>query len=222
MEAFDQDYYKNLTYMLEHPSRSPAWTTSPSRTSMCFGLETNVELARRARRPRGTTTDSSTSTCHRAQDDQRHQGQIAFTRGFRDIVPHDVIKILNPSELELLISGTPEIDLDDLRANTEYRKVRPERAAGSVVLGDGANSRRRTAGFSCSSPARARCPWTGSRPCRGSRAAEVPDPQGARGRGQAAVRAHVLTTSTSRGSRPRRNSRKLLFAIREGARFVAD
>ena len=44
----------------------------------------------------------------------------AFTEGFNDIVPHEIISILNPSELELLISGTPEIDIDDLKNNTEY------------------------------------------------------------------------------------------------------
>lgn len=30
------------------------------------------------------------------------------------------MKIFNDHELELLISGLPEIDIDDLRANTEY------------------------------------------------------------------------------------------------------
>ena len=32
----------------------------------------------------------------------------------------DMVKIFNDHELELLISGLPEIDIDDLRANTEY------------------------------------------------------------------------------------------------------
>jgi E3 ubiquitin-protein ligase HUWE1 len=49
----------------------------------------------------------------------------AFTEGFNDIVPHDVLAILNPSELELLISGTPEIDIEDLRAQTEYTGYTP-------------------------------------------------------------------------------------------------
>ena len=35
-------------------------------------------------------------------------------------VLQDLIKIFNDHELELLISGLPEIDVDDLRANTEY------------------------------------------------------------------------------------------------------
>ena len=35
-------------------------------------------------------------------------------------MPQDLISIFNDHELELLISGLPEIDVDDLRANTEY------------------------------------------------------------------------------------------------------
>ena len=37
----------------------------------------------------------------------------------------DVINMFNDHELELLISGLPEIDVDDLRANTEYTGYTP-------------------------------------------------------------------------------------------------
>ena len=37
----------------------------------------------------------------------------------------DLIAIFNDHELELLISGLPEIDVDDLRANTEYTGYTP-------------------------------------------------------------------------------------------------
>src|ERR1700760_4239147 len=40
--------------------------------------------------------------------------------GFHDIVPAELISIFNEQELELLISGLPEIDVDDWRNNTEY------------------------------------------------------------------------------------------------------
>ncbi|OIV97840.1 hypothetical protein TanjilG_12597 [Lupinus angustifolius] len=44
----------------------------------------------------------------------------AFLEGFSELIPRELISIFNDKELELLISGLPEIDLDDLRANTEY------------------------------------------------------------------------------------------------------
>ena len=58
-------------------------------------------------------------TAHRMTGAIRAQTD-AFTRGFHDLVPHHLISMFNSSELELLISGLPEIDADDLAAHTEY------------------------------------------------------------------------------------------------------
>ncbi|KAL0569802.1 E3 ubiquitin-protein ligase tom1 [Marasmius crinis-equi] len=40
--------------------------------------------------------------------------------GFYEVIPKDLITIFNEQELELLISGTPDIDVDEWRAATEY------------------------------------------------------------------------------------------------------
>ena len=45
--------------------------------------------------------------------------------GFYDIVPKKLVSIFDEQELELLISGLPKIDIDDLKANTEYHKYQP-------------------------------------------------------------------------------------------------
>ncbi|CAL0324794.1 unnamed protein product [Lupinus luteus] len=44
----------------------------------------------------------------------------SFLEGVNELVPGELISIFNDKELELLISGLPEIDFDDLKANTEY------------------------------------------------------------------------------------------------------
>ena len=44
----------------------------------------------------------------------------SFPLGFHEIIPPDLISIFTEQELELLISGLPEIDVDDWKANTEY------------------------------------------------------------------------------------------------------
>ncbi|KAG6536601.1 hypothetical protein ZIOFF_001659 [Zingiber officinale] len=44
----------------------------------------------------------------------------SFLEGFNELVSKELISIFNDKELELLLSGLPEIDLDDLQANTEY------------------------------------------------------------------------------------------------------
>lgn len=49
----------------------------------------------------------------------------AFLEGFYDIIPKRLISIFNEQELELLISGLPNIDIDDLKANSEYHKYQP-------------------------------------------------------------------------------------------------
>lgn len=40
--------------------------------------------------------------------------------GFHELIPRDLISIFNHRELELLIAGLPNFDIDDLRANIEY------------------------------------------------------------------------------------------------------
>lgn len=44
----------------------------------------------------------------------------SFLKGFYELVPRKLISIFDSGELELLISGLPTIDVDDMKANTEY------------------------------------------------------------------------------------------------------
>lgn len=49
------------------------------------------------------------------------QSQInAFLDGFYDLVPAELITIFSPTELELVICGLPDVDIDNLKENTEY------------------------------------------------------------------------------------------------------
>jgi len=45
----------------------------------------------------------------------------AFMRGFTKLVPKECISGLDESELELVLCGLPNIDVDDWRRNTEYK-----------------------------------------------------------------------------------------------------
>lgn len=49
----------------------------------------------------------------------RHTQIDAFLDGFHDIIPPALIRIFSEKELELLISGLPDIDVDEWRNNTE-------------------------------------------------------------------------------------------------------
>ena len=59
-------------------------------------------------------TELKLTTAIRAQID-------AFVKGFYEIIPKDLVRIFDEQELELLISGLPDIDIDDWRANTAYQ-----------------------------------------------------------------------------------------------------
>lgn len=58
----------------------------------------------------------------------------AFLDGFYDIIPKRLISIFNEQELELLISGLPNVDIEDLKANTEYHKYSASSIQVSAAL----------------------------------------------------------------------------------------
>lgn len=43
----------------------------------------------------------------------------AFLRGFHELIPKDLVSIFNHRELELLIAGLPDFDIDDLKKHTD-------------------------------------------------------------------------------------------------------
>lgn len=47
-----------------------------------------------------------------------------FLEGFHDLVPAELISIFTPTELELLICGLPDVNVEDLRSNTDYQQCR--------------------------------------------------------------------------------------------------
>ena len=48
----------------------------------------------------------------------------AFLEGFHELAPAELISVFSPTELELLICGLPEVDIEELRLNTEYHQYR--------------------------------------------------------------------------------------------------
>jgi len=56
-------------------------------------------------------------TFHKMYENVKEQID-AFLGGFHDVIGKDLIRIFNAKELELLISGLPNFDVADLKANT--------------------------------------------------------------------------------------------------------
>ncbi|CAN4102607.1 unnamed protein product [Withania somnifera] len=129
IEAVDPDYYKNLKWMLENDvSDIPDLTFSMDADEEKLILYEKTEVTDYELKPGGRNIRVTEETKHEYVDlvadhilTNAIRPQInAFLESFNELVPRELISIFNDKELELLISGLPEIDMEDLKANTEY------------------------------------------------------------------------------------------------------
>eukprot|EP00828_Plagiopyla_frontata_P016612 TRINITY_DN2178_c0_g1_i2.p1 TRINITY_DN2178_c0_g1~~TRINITY_DN2178_c0_g1_i2.p1 ORF type:complete len:678 (+),score=133.34 TRINITY_DN2178_c0_g1_i2:1511-3544(+) len=121
MEDIDPEYFKNLTWILENDISQLGLNFSIDVDN--FGLTKTVDLI-----PNGSNTPVTEinkkqyiqEICwHKMYIDIKHQIEW-FLEGFHELIPKNLISIFDSRELELMISGLPEIDLDDLKHNAEY------------------------------------------------------------------------------------------------------
>lgn len=123
MEAIDPDYYRNLQTILEFNLADIGLELTFSIEDHSFGRSQTIDLI-----PNGRTvhvTEDNKNEYVRLVCQHRMttaiQSQIkAYLDGFYELVNPDQIAIFTPRELELLISGLPDIDVFDLKKNTEY------------------------------------------------------------------------------------------------------
>ncbi|KAL4078441.1 hypothetical protein V8B97DRAFT_1881842 [Scleroderma yunnanense] len=121
VEWVDPEYYNSLCWILEN---------DPTPLELTFSVEAD-EFGRNRIFPLKPGGESIPVT----QENRREFVQLSaifrlyssiteqienLVAGFYEIIPKDLIVIFNEQELELLISGTPDIDVDEWRAATEY------------------------------------------------------------------------------------------------------
>ena len=122
MENLDLDYYKSLLWMLENDITDIITETFSVETDN-FGETTIIDLIPDGRNI--PVTEDNKQEYVQLVVEYRLTGSVqeqleSFLKGFHDIIPAGLISIFNEQELELLISGLPDIDIDDWKANTEY------------------------------------------------------------------------------------------------------
>ncbi|XP_047736696.1 E3 ubiquitin-protein ligase HUWE1 isoform X2 [Hyalella azteca] len=128
MESEDYSFYQGLVYLMENDVNTLGYELTFSTEVQEFGVTEVREL-----KPNGEkipVTEENKMEYIKLVCQMKMTGAIrkqlnAFLEGFYDIIPKRLISIFNEQELELLISGLPNIDIDDLRANTEYHKYQP-------------------------------------------------------------------------------------------------
>ncbi|KAI9760741.1 MAG: GTPase-activating protein [Chaenotheca gracillima] len=122
METLDLDYYKSLVWMLENDI-TDIITETFSVENEAFGESVTIDLKENGRNI--PVTEENKQDYVRLVVEYRLTGSVQdqlehFLKGFHDIVPAELVSIFNEQELELLISGLPDIDVDDWKNNTEY------------------------------------------------------------------------------------------------------
>ncbi|KAL5001939.1 hypothetical protein BDV10DRAFT_140500 [Aspergillus recurvatus] len=122
METLDLDYYKSLLWMLENDITDIITETFAVETDD-FGEKQTIDLIENGRNI--PVTQENKEEYVQKVVDYRLVASVReqldnFLKGFHEIIPPELISIFNEQELELLISGLPEIDVDDWKANTEY------------------------------------------------------------------------------------------------------
>lgn len=122
METLDLDYYKSLLWMLENDITDIITETFAIETD-AFGEKQVIDLIPDGRNIPVTQENKEEYVQrvveYRLVESVREQLDN-FLKGFHEIIPPDLISIFNEQELELLISGLPEIDVDEWKNNTEY------------------------------------------------------------------------------------------------------
>ena len=123
MEAIDPDYYRNLKTILEFNLADIGLDLTFSIEDHSFGRSQVIDLL-----PNGRSvpvTEENKEEYVRLVCQHRMttsiQSQIkSYLAGFYELVSLDLIAIFSPRELELLISGLPDIDVHDLKEHTDY------------------------------------------------------------------------------------------------------
>lgn len=128
MEAIDPDYYRNLKTILEFNLADIGLELTFSIDDHSFGRNQVIDLL-----PNGRTVAVTEETkeeyvrlvCQHRMTTAISSQIKSYLDGFYELVSPELIAIFTPRELELLISGLPDIDVHDLKKNTDYVGWKP-------------------------------------------------------------------------------------------------
>ncbi|KAF4837012.1 E3 ubiquitin-protein ligase RSP5 [Colletotrichum tropicale] len=124
MEGVDADFHRSLQWMLDNDISGGILEQTFSTEDERFGVMTVEDLI-----PNGRNIDVTNENKKEYVDlmvkwriEKRIAEQFqAFKDGFHELIPQDLINVFDERELELLIGGIAEIDVDDWKKHTDYR-----------------------------------------------------------------------------------------------------
>jgi E3 ubiquitin-protein ligase NEDD4 len=123
MEGVDADFHRSLVWMLENDITDVLDQTFAAEDER-FGV-TGVEDLKPGGRDIPVTNENKKEYVDlmikwRIQKRVDEQFQ-AFIGGFHELIPADLVNVFDERELELLIGGIAEIDVEDWKKHTDYR-----------------------------------------------------------------------------------------------------
>ncbi|CDH93242.1 HECT-type E3 ubiquitin transferase [Caenorhabditis elegans] len=124
LESEDPAFFKSLDFLLQNPIDDLALDLTFSTEVEEFGVRSVRDLKPNGRKIE--VNDANKDEYVKLVCQMKMTGSIrkqldAFLTGFYEIIPKDLISMFNEQELELLISGLPTVDIDDMAANTDYK-----------------------------------------------------------------------------------------------------
>ncbi|RUP50997.1 hypothetical protein BC936DRAFT_136672 [Jimgerdemannia flammicorona] len=123
MESVDADFFRSLTWMLENDITGVLDLTFSTEDER-FGEVVTVDL-KDGGRDIIVTEDNKKEYVDLITEwriSRRIEEQFkAFKEGFNQLIPQDLVNVFDERELELLIGGIAEIDVDDWKKHTDYR-----------------------------------------------------------------------------------------------------
>ncbi|EXJ58594.1 E3 ubiquitin-protein ligase hulA [Cladophialophora yegresii CBS 114405] len=123
MEGVDEEYHKNLTWMLDNDITDVLDQTFSIEDEQ-FGETKTIDL-----KPGGRdipVTNENKREYVELLTEWKIQKRVeeqfnAFITGFNELIPADLVNVFDERELELLIGGIADIDVDDWKKHTDYR-----------------------------------------------------------------------------------------------------
>ncbi|KHJ99297.1 hypothetical protein OESDEN_00722 [Oesophagostomum dentatum] len=124
IESEDPAFYNSLEFLLNNPIDDLGLDLTFSLEVEEFGVRSIRDLKPDGRKI--DVTDANKEEYVKLVCQMKMTGSIrkqldAFLTGFYEVIPKQLISMFNEQELELLISGLPDVDIDDLQNNTEYK-----------------------------------------------------------------------------------------------------
>jgi E3 ubiquitin-protein ligase HUWE1 len=128
MEAIDPDYYKNLKTILEYNLGDLGLDLTFSIEDHSFGRSQTLDLVENGRNVPVTEENKAEYVrlvCQHRMTTAISSQIKAYLDGVYELVSKNLIQIFTPRDLELLISGLPDISIEDLKKHTDYVGWKP-------------------------------------------------------------------------------------------------